>query len=189
VKKKVFIGLLVGIVVLMLTGIVFAAGIEDAVKSQQKAIDAAIASKSLTKQEVDIVQGNLNRIKNLRAKMKAEGVLADIQQEKLNSMLDKNNKMITDKKNNPIKPIYRPDVLARIDAQQKRVDSGIASKALTKKEAEVVQDNLNRIKAKYTKMKADGSLTDTEEEKLHNLLDNNGKMIFDKKRNPIKRID
>jgi polyhydroxyalkanoate synthesis regulator phasin len=188
-KKKLFESLLVGIIVLMITGLVFAAGIEDAIKGQQKAIDTSIASKSLTKQEVDIVRANLNRIKDKYGRLKAEGKLTDIEQEKLNNMLDKNNKMIMDKKNHPIKPIYKPDAVLRFESQQKRIDNGIASGTLTKEEAKVVQDNLNRIKTKYTKMKADGTLTDAEEEKLHIMLDKNYNMIFDKKKNLIRKID
>lgn len=188
-EKKLFVGLIVGMIVLMLTGVVFAAGIEDTIKSQQKAIDTALASKSLTKQEAKVVQDNLNRIKDRYAKAKADGKLTDIEQEHLNNMLDKNNKMIMDKKNNPIKPIYRPDALVRIGNQQKRIDNGIASGALTKEEAKVLQDNLNRIKAKYTKMKADGTLTGAEEEKLHMMLDKNSNMIIDKKKNPIRKVD
>ncbi len=82
-----------------------------------------------------------------------------------------------------------PGVQSRFEEQQKRIDQGIASGQLTRGEAEIVQDNLNRIKAAEARMKADGSLTPKERKRLEHMLDRNSKMIYKEKHNPIKRID
>jgi hypothetical protein len=49
-----------------------------------------------------------------------------------------------------------------------------------------VQDNLNRIKGRYERMKADKKLTDQEQDKLGQMLDKNDEMIRDKKGHPLK---
>jgi hypothetical protein len=82
-----------------------------------------------------------------------------------------------------------PGIQTRIEEQQKRIDQGIASGQLTRGEAEVVQDNLNRIKAAEARMKADGSLTPKERRRLELRLNRNSKMIYKEKHNPIKRIE
>jgi hypothetical protein len=79
-------------------------------------------------------------------------------------------------------------IAERIDNQQSRIDQGIASGALTRGEADMVQDNLNWIKATFARMKADGRLTPAEIGKLEAMLDRNGLMIANKKHNPIGRV-
>jgi hypothetical protein len=82
-----------------------------------------------------------------------------------------------------------PGIRVRIEEQQKRIDQGIASGQLAPREADIVQDNLNRIKAAEARMKADGTLTPRERARLEHMLDRNSKMIYREKHNPIRRID
>jgi polyhydroxyalkanoate synthesis regulator phasin len=82
-----------------------------------------------------------------------------------------------------------PAIQKRIENQQKRIDSGVASGQLTKQEAALVQDNLNRIKANEAKMKADGKLTPMEKTRLVQKLNRNELMIGHEKNNAIRRID
>jgi hypothetical protein len=93
-------------------------------------------------------------------------------------------------------PVYQEDsaynkhdpFYERIKNQQKRINQGIKSGELTRKEAGILQDNLNWIRDKYTRMTADSRLTQNEQKRLEKMLDKNSDMIKDKKHNPVKRV-
>jgi hypothetical protein len=84
--------------------------------------------------------------------------------------------------------IEAPSLHERIENQQTRIDQGIVSGALTRSEANTVQDNLNWIKADYSRMTKDGRLTPGEVERLTRMLDQNSNMIYNKKNNPVIRL-
>ena len=84
---------------------------------------------------------------------------------------------------------HDPKIAERFEHQQKRIDEGIKTGSLTTEEAELVQDNLNRIKADEAKLKAAGQLTPKEKERLNHKLDLNGKMIKKEKKNTIRHIE
>lgn len=192
----------------IITMLIFAAGafavtsdIDAKIAAQQKLIDKAVSSKSLTKDEAKIVQENLNRIKERKTPEAVEGKPAlkkflgkktpeatggkmnEFERGNIQNMLDRNNRMITDKKNNPVRMFDRPEVQYRFENQQKRIDSGIKSGSLTKEEAAGLQENLNKAKAKYAELTSDGKFTPAEEEKMHKLLDKDSAIIERKKHN------
>ena len=142
-----------------------------------------IESGELTTKETKVLQDNLNSIKKKYERMKVDGIFTKNEQENLDKMLDKNNEMLEDKKNNPVKQLYEADIQERIDSQQNEIYDGITSGKLSRKEADVVQDNLNDIRKKYLKMRQDGALTPKELEKIDKLLNENSKMIYQKKTN------
>ena len=74
----------------------------------------------------------------------------------------------------------------KIGVQQKKIDLGLKSKLFTQAEATTLQDNLKYVKNEETRLKADGSLNPKEVEWLSILLDHNGKMIDNKKANPVQ---
>ena len=82
-----------------------------------------------------------------------------------------------------------PGFHARIEQQQKRIDQGMASGQLTKDEAAIVQDNLDKIKAAEAKMKSDGKFTERERLRLEKMLDRNSSMILKEKHNAIRHIE
>lgn len=82
-----------------------------------------------------------------------------------------------------------PQFQYRIENQQRRINQGVASGELSRNEANLLQDNLDRIRNKYEKMTADRVLTSREIEKLEKLLDKNNEMIYRKKHNPIRRFN
>jgi len=105
------------------------------------------------------------------------------EQERLDKMLDKNNEMITDKKTNPARQLYEADIQELIDSQQNEIYEGFTSGKLTRKEADTVQDKLNNIRKKYSKMRQDGALTTKELETIDKMLNENSKMIYKKETN------
>ena len=161
------------------------------IETQQKRINHGIESGELTRKEAGMLQDNLNWIRNKYARMKADGILTQNEQARLDKMLDQNSEMIKNKTHNPARQLYDTDVQDRIDGQQRRIDQGIASRELTRHEADIVQDNLNEIRKKYAKMRKDGVLTMQELERLDKMLDENSKMIYRKEHNrnySIRRI-
>lgn len=65
----------------------------------------------------------------------------------------------------------------RIEDQQRRIDDGIARRELNRREADSVQDNLNRIRGTFERMSRDRRLTPPEIRRLNAMLDDNGRMI------------
>ncbi|NJD55705.1 MAG: hypothetical protein FIA94_04775 [Nitrospirae bacterium] len=166
------------------------------IDSQQRRIDQGISSGELTRAEADVLQDNLNWIKQEYSKARDDGRISGEEWNRIEGSLDQNSKMITDQSKNPIRTIYPPSyesprsmsIDERIGNQQHRIDQGIASGELTLKEAEVIQENLNWIKNRYTRFRADGTLTWQEQRELEDYLDTNGYMIFNKKHNPARRL-
>jgi len=177
------------------------------IDNQQRRIDQGMASGELTRREADVLIDNLNWIRDEYLRAKRDGRLSQAEIERLSEHLNQNNRMITDKKNNNIRRVYTPMPMpapapaphrdhekpagfeARIHQQQKRIDDGARTGELTRKEAEIVQENLDKIRTVYSRMKADGRLTEKEQDKLDKKLDRNDKMIHNKKNNAIERFD
>ena len=153
----------------------------DRIEKQQRHINQGIRSGQLTKKEAALLQNNLDWLKDKYARMKSDNVLTKHERKRLDSMLDQNSEMIKNKKHNPAKRLYDADIEKRIDNQRKRIDQGVASKELTRHEADIVQDNLNEIRRRYSRMRKNDVLTIKEIEKLDRMLDENSKMIYREK--------
>ena len=76
----------------------------------------------------------------------------------------------------------------RFERQEKRIADGVKSGKLTQSEASALRENLNYIKAEEVRLQADGKLNAQEKERLNKKLDQNSKMIEDKKSNPVKAL-
>ena len=76
----------------------------------------------------------------------------------------------------------------RFERQEKRIADGMKAGKLTQAEASALKDNLSYIKAEEARLKADGKLNDKEKDRLNKKLDQNSKMIEDKKNNPVKAL-
>ena len=157
------------------------------IKEQEKLIDKSVASKAISKEEAKILRENLDGIKKRNTKASADGKMSESEKDKIQSMLDRNNRMITDKKNNPVKHFSRPDVTTRFEIQQKSIDKGLKAGQLTKQEAAQLQDNLAKAKAKHASLTKDGKFTPAEEEKIQEMLDKDSQMIESKRGNEQKK--
>jgi predicted nuclease with TOPRIM domain len=167
--------------------------------NQQKRINIGIEKGDLTRNEVDMLQENLDHIRNEYSRMKSDGRLTQQEVDRLERDLEVNDRMIQDKRSNQIKRLYGPapapqhdhakttDFQSRIENQQGRIDKGVAKGDLTRREADILQDNLNQIRDEYSRMKADGRLTPGEADRLERDLDVNDRMIQDKRNNEIRR--
>ena len=166
------------------------------IDNQQRRIDEGISTGELTRPEAEIVQENLNWIKQEYARAKDDGKISGEEWERIQQYLDQNSRMITEKKENPVQrlfstPYQPPQVISvqdKITNQQQRIDQGIATGELTLREAEVIQGNLTWIKGEYARMKADKSLTESELKQIDSMLEQNSNMIYNKKHNPVRRL-
>jgi len=71
----------------------------------------------------------------------------------------------------------------RIRNQRERIEQGVRSGELTRGEADILLDNLNWMRDRFQRMKADGRLTVEEQARLDRMLDQNNEMIYNKKHN------
>jgi len=170
--------------------------IKEKIAGQQKRIDEGIKSKQLTLNESKILQSNLDQIREEDTNLRADGTLSKEDKADLLEMLADNDKMIKDKKHNPVKDIMEHKALSerkytipeRIARQQRRIDNGIKSKKLTSDESKILLENLNFVKADEARLRTSNKLTAQEKEQLHTLLDQNSAMIEKKKDNPVKSV-
>ena len=168
------------------------ANIVQRIENQQNRIDNGIERGQLTRNEADTVQDNLNWIKDIFARMKADRRLTVREMTRLDEMLDRNSQLIAKERNDydrfremrvyvdffqvgPANP--EANIEQRFENQQRRIDNGIDRGHLTRREADIVQDNLNWIKARFAGMKRDGILTPEEIRRMDGLLDTNSRMI------------
>jgi hypothetical protein len=82
---------------------------------------------------------------------------------------------------------FTRDFNDRVARQQNRIDQGIRKGELTQSESQVLQDNLNWIKGEEARLRSDGRLTPREQKRLMKMLDDNGHMIGNKRKN-YKRL-
>ena len=172
------------------------ADIPDRIQNQQRWIEQGIRSGALTRGEADILQDNLNWIRETFNRMRADRSLTPEERVKLEQMLDDNSRMIENKKFNTIRRLYAAeqrgvagDFQERIRNQRERIEQGIRSGELTRSEADILFDNLERIRDRFSRMKADGRLTLEEQARLDRMLDDNSRMIWNKKHNAPRRLD
>jgi septal ring factor EnvC (AmiA/AmiB activator) len=185
--RKTYAFFFIFIFVIVFVGTAFA-DIIDRITGQQYKINQGVASRELTRNEADILQDNLNWIRAEFGRMKADRRLTQKEIRKLDMMLDQNDAMIYNKKHNPVKRVYQADIPERILNQQYKINQGVASRELTRNEADILQDNLNWIRAEFGRMKADRRLTQKEIRKLDMMLDQNDAMIYNKKHNLIRKV-
>ncbi|MHC1726388.1 MAG: hypothetical protein AB9866_10325 [Syntrophobacteraceae bacterium] len=83
-----------------------------------------------------------------------------------------------------VKPVLKPvqlDIPGRIANQRKWIDQAIASRELSSDAAKPILADLDSIKEKHERLKAQGALTVKEVEILKRMLDENSAMIFREK--------
>ena len=170
--------------------------IKEKIASQQKRIDEGIKSQQFTLNESKTLQSNLDQIREEDTSLRADGTLSKEDKADLLEMLADNDKMIKDKKNNPVKDLAEHRALSerkmtipeRFAKQQRRIDNATKSKKLTSDESKILLENLDFVKGEEARLRTANKLTAQEKERLHTLLDQNSAMIQKKKDNPVKKV-
>jgi len=162
--------------------------IPEQIAHQQKRINDGVASGQLSRQEAAVLQENLDWARSRFHRLTADGLLTPGEKANLERMLDKNSLMIAKKKHNVIGPLHSLGLQGRIAEQQSRIRQGIKARDLTRQEAAILQDNLSWIKKRLDRLIADGRLTKSERDRLESMLDQNGRMIFKKRHDAVRRL-
>lgn len=108
-RGKIVLAVLVLFVAALVAGsVAYAkpAGIPEKIKSQQDRIRGGIRNGQLTKHEADMLMDNLNHIQGRFEKLRVEGRLTPQNRQELQMMLDRNSRMIYQKKHNPVQRLY-----------------------------------------------------------------------------------
>lgn len=161
-----------------------APNVKQRISDQQKRIDERVKSGALTGNDAKVLKDNLRRINTEEKRLAKDGTLTEAEKARLHSLLDQNSKMIEDKKGNPVTE-NAPYLEWRFANQPKRINEGIKSGALTRDEAKILLDNISHAQQEQKRLARDGKLTEEERTRLHKMLDQNSKMIDDKKSNPV----
>ena len=167
--------------------------IEKRIQNQHQRIEAGISSGQLTRDEARALKNNLHHIQEEAVNLQADGRLSSSEKQRLNAVLDRNSEMIQDKRQNPITAVAPGagaerdnqirDIIAR---QQVSINAGIRSGQLTAQEARILNNNLNHIRDEEARWRTfDGRLTEDARDRLMAMLEENGRMIRNKKTNPI----
>jgi len=170
--------------------------IKEKIAAQQKRIDEGIKSQQLTLNESKVLQGNLDQVREEDTSLRADGTLSKEDKADLLEMLEENDKMIKDKKNNPVKDLTEHRALSerkmtipeRLAKQQRRIDNATKSKKLTSEESKILLENLDFVKKEEERLRTAKKLTDQEKDRLHTMLDQNSAMIQKKKDTPVKKV-
>ena len=170
--------------------------IKEQIANQQKRIDEGIKSQQLTLNESKVLQRNLEQIQEEETRLRGDGTLTKEDKTELLGMLEDNDKMIKDKKKNPVMDILEHSALSertrtipeRIANQQRRINQDTKSKKITSQESKTLLDNLEFIRQEEARLKADAKLSSQERDRLHTLLDQNALMIRKKNENPVKTV-
>jgi 5-bromo-4-chloroindolyl phosphate hydrolysis protein len=167
--------------------------IEKRIQNQQNRIEAGISSGQLTRDEARALKNNLHHIQEEAVNLQADGRLSSSEKQRLNAVLDRNSEMIQDKRQNPITAVAPGagverdhqirDIIAR---QQTSINEGVRSGQLTAREAQTLNNNLNHIRDEEARWRTfDGRLSEDARDRLMAMLEENGRMIRNKKTNPI----
>ena len=167
--------------------------IEKRIQNQQNRIEAGINSGQLTRDEARTLKNKLNHIQDEAISLQLDGRLSSSEKQRLNALLDRNSEMIRDKRQNAITAVVPGagverdnqirDIIAR---QQMSINAGIRSGQLTEREAQILNRNLNHIRDEEARWRThDGRLSEDARDRLMAMLEENGRMIRNKKTNPI----
>ena len=164
-------------------------GIQQRMENQQRRIEQGVESGALTPRETGRLEAEQARIKQTEERMKADGNLTSQERQRLNQMQDKASSDIYREKHDRqtinvgqnTGSVTDPGIQQRMENQQRRIDQGIASGALTPREAGRLEANQAQIKQTEERMKADGNLTPKERQKLNKMQDNASKRIYQQK--------
>ena len=77
-------------------------GFQEKIHDQQKRINQGIKSGELTQREAQVLQANLDNIRIRYKNMRSDGAMRQKEIAKLEEMLDRNSRMIHNKKHNPV---------------------------------------------------------------------------------------
>jgi hypothetical protein len=143
--------------------------IDNRIADLQRKIDIWYQRGQLTPDEVNRLQTQLNGVKERVAKYRRDGFLTGDERTKIDQMLTIMEERVREERSDD-ETVRRDAFNRRADELQKRIDAGVRAGQLTQDEAQHLQAALSRIKARDTRYRADGLLTNEEKTVLNQML-------------------
>ena len=172
-KKKMM--MTIGIVFLFLVLAAAAwAGPSDQIRGKmnglQRRIDEGVRSGTLTAQEAQRVQNQLNSIRKSFDSAVQNG-LSDRETKQFNHRIDALNKDVSKERHDREDTRSAGKIDRRISELQKRIDAGSHSGSLTPVETRNLQSRLDEIRSHYERAQKDGRLSDQEIRAIQTRID------------------
>lgn len=166
-------------------------GIQQRMQNQEQRIDQGVSSGALTPKETGRLEAEQAKIRQMEQRMKSDGQLTPNERQKLNNMQDRSSQHIYNQKHDAQTAnvgqggagvnVNDPNIQQRMQNQERRIQQGVNSGALTPKEAGKLEAREAKIKQDEARMKSDGQLTAKERKKLNKELDNASDRIYKQK--------
>ena len=166
-------------------------GIQQRTQNQEQRIDQGVKSGALTPKETGRLEAEQAKIRQTEQRMKSDGQLTPNERQKLNNMQDRSSQQIYNQKHDAQTAnvgqggtgvnVNDPNIQQRMQNQERRIQQGVNSGALTPKEAGKLEAREAKIKQDEARMKSDGQLTAKERKKLNKELDNTSDRIYKQK--------
>jgi hypothetical protein len=166
-------------------------GIQQRMQNQEQRIDQGVKSGALTPKETGRLEAEQAKIRQTEQRMKSDGQLTPNERQKLNNMQDRSSQHIYNQKHDAQTAnvgqggaggnVNDPNIQQRMQNQERRIQQGVNSGALTPKEAGKLEAREAKIKQDEARMKSDGQLTAKERKKLNKELDNASDRIYKQK--------
>jgi hypothetical protein len=166
-------------------------GIQQRMQNQEQRIDQGVKSGALTPKETGRLEAEQAKIRQTEQRMKSDGQLTPNERQKLNNMQDRSSQQIYNQKHDAQTAnvgqggagvnVNDPNIQQRMQNQERRIQQGVNSGALTPKEAGKLEAREAKIKQDEARMKSDGQLTAKERKKLNKELDNASDRIYKQK--------
>jgi polyhydroxyalkanoate synthesis regulator phasin len=154
--------------------------IDERQANQQKRIDSGVKSGELTEQEAKRLQKGQQRVQKMEDKARADGRLTAEERQRIERAQDRESKRIhseTHDKQHAKKAPPPSHIDQRQAEQQRRIDEGVKSGQLTKKEAERLQKGQAHIQKMEDKAMADGRITPEERRRIEAAQDRESERI------------
>jgi CRISPR/Cas system-associated endoribonuclease Cas2 len=166
-------------------------GIQQRMQNQEQRIDQGVKSGALTPKETGRLEAEQAKIRQTEQRMKSDGQLTPNERQKLNNIQDRSSQHIYNQKHDAQTAnvgqggagvnVNDPNIQQRMQNQERRIQQGVNSGALTPKEAGKLEAREAKIKQDEARMKSDGQLSAKERKKLNKELDNASDRIYKQK--------
>jgi len=158
--------------------------------NQQQRIDQGLKSGQLSTQEAARLERGEARVDRMEQKALSDGKLSPAEKARIERAQDAESRAIYDAKHNDVKGDPNSTSSRRMQAdvqrnvnQEKRIEQGVQSGALTNKEAARLEGGQARVDRQEARAGADGHVSAGEERRIQQSENRQNRQIYKKKHN------
>ncbi len=147
-------------------------------KRQRERIQNGVESGALTKREEKRLNNQMEKIQDVKDGIRADGIVTKVERAYVKDLRDKQSDRIYKQKHDAQ---VNPEAMSRGQKQRLRIENGVKSGALTKREEKRLNNQMERIRDVREGMRADGEVSDTEKAYVQKLRDEQSERIYKQK--------